>query len=251
MELSQYRQIVNLNKLTELDACKYLVYFHYKYEGNIETDFSTIKDELKSFRGGNINFSRLKSNITKSKLFIKGKSKNSITLNRKYIEIVEKEISELLKNLDNEDTIDENKSIVPSSYFNIKYKYLLKLFKQINCCYENNCFDATALLMRRLMEVLLILNFQYFRIENLILKSSNEVMYKNLSEIIDITRSNAITLHIDKEMSKSLLTFKELGNYAAHKTTYNVHKQAISEQITNYQILIQQLLNNINILGEE
>jgi hypothetical protein len=146
-----------------------------------------------------------------------------------------------------DDEIVENKSIIPESYFKIKLRYIIKLFEQINFCYENNCFDAAALMMRRLSEVLLILVFENNNKANLILSSDKEYRYKNFNEIILIAKQNAINLRLDNDVLSTLNKAKDLGNFAAHKITYNTHVQAIDVVIKDFQIMIQQLLNLINV----
>ena len=242
--IDEFFNKINIYNATELDSVKFLLYFHQKFENNYEIDFETIKQELTKYRRGAINFSRLKKNITSNNMFVKGRKKDTFSISRRYFNKIDQEC---IKLVDIEpEKITENKSIIPNEYYKTKLKYIIKLFQQINCCYENKCYDAAALMMRRLTEVLLILNFQQFGIEDMILVTPSELKYKNLSEIISITKDNAVKLHFDKDMLKILTKVKDLGNYAAHKITYNVHKEAIEEIKTSYQILIQQLLNNAN-----
>lgn len=56
----------------------------------------------------------------------------------------------------------------------IERNYLDRLIRQVNCSYASNCYDAAAVLMRRLFEVLLVLSYQHFGIDDRIKDSSGK-----------------------------------------------------------------------------
>ena len=62
-------------------------------------------------------------------------------------------------------TIDSDSELIDEQKFVGKRKYLDQLIYQINHSYANNCYDAAAVLMRRLFEVLLVLSYQNYGID--------------------------------------------------------------------------------------
>ena len=67
--------------------------------------------------------------------------------------------TEDILNWENDEKIVENQTILPEKLYSNTRNYIEQLAKQINASYENNLFDCTAVMMRRLMEVLIILMF--------------------------------------------------------------------------------------------
>ena len=84
--------------------------------------------------------------------------------------------------------IKDNQTILPEKLYNNTRNYIEQLSKQINASYENNLFDCTAVMMRRLMEVLIVLMFQNNSIENKILDKTG-TKYVNLDKMIKIANS--------------------------------------------------------------
>ena len=55
-------------------------------------------------------------------------------------------------------TIEQLGTIIPDALFASLSTNVQSLCKQINASYENNLFDCTAIIMRRLLESLLVLS---------------------------------------------------------------------------------------------
>lgn len=62
-------------------------------------------------------------------------------------------------------TIEQLGTILPDSIFLSLPSNVQSLCKQINASYENNLYDCTAVIMRRLLESLLVLSYQKLGIE--------------------------------------------------------------------------------------
>ncbi len=115
----------------------------------------------------------------------------------------------------------------------------MSLIKQINCSYENNIFDGCAVLMRRLLEILLILSYQEFGIDAAIKDASGN--YKMLNPIIDNAVNNT-SLGLSRNTKEHLDTFRKLGNFSAHKIYYNAKKKSIDQVMLDYRATIEELL---------
>lgn len=134
-------------------------------------------------------------------------------------------------------------SIIPEALFINTRGYIISLCTQINACYENNIFDGCAVLMRRLLEILLIHSYEAIgKIANI--QDGDE--YRSLSYIVNYTVSNR-PFSLSKEVLSLFDTFRELGNFSAHKIHYNAKKQYIDEVKNVYRLAVEELLYAANI----
>lgn len=135
-------------------------------------------------------------------------------------------------------TVNQNGSILPTELFNALPVNVQSLCKQINSSYENNLFDCTAVIMRRLLESLLVLSYQKAGIETDIMNGNYHV---TLDKIIKNAEQN-ITLALSSNTKKDMALFKDLGNYSAHKIWYNCTQGDIKPHILKYRAIIEELL---------
>lgn len=137
-------------------------------------------------------------------------------------------------------TIEQHETILPNALFNGLATNFQSICKQINASYENNLYDCTAVLMRRLLESLLVLSYQKAGIES-------EIMDKNCYHHIslDCMIKNAAqnsTLALSANTKKDMSLFKDLGNYSAHKIWYNCTQQDIKPHLLKYRVVVEELL---------
>ena len=158
MELLDYVNLIDMNNLSETEKAKFLCYYLYKETG--ETIFSSalIVDLFKK-SGNNIpNTSRMKNRLLKEKVFMESKGNKGMI---EFVPIVLQRLERECSNIWNDEiTIVSESEFIDELKFCGKRNYLDKLIKQINCTYKNNCFDACAVILRRLFEVVLILSYQ-------------------------------------------------------------------------------------------
>lgn len=164
--------------------------------------------------------------------------------NKQILENLEKTIKKtpdaiLLKHENSED------AILPKELFTNTRGYIENIADQINICYQNNCFDACSMCMRRLLEILLVLTYQNHDKSSEIINSDTG-RNKVLSYIINYTQSNN-QFHISKDVLDTMDKFKELGNFAAHKIQYNCYKTEIDKVKSSFRITIQELLYTAGI----
>jgi len=135
--------------------------------------------------------------------------------------------------------IEQNSTILPSSIFENLTPNIQSLCKQINASYENNLFDCTAVIMRRLLEGLLVLSYKNLKVEEEITEKSG--WHSSLDKIIKNAEQNA-TLALSANTRKDMELFKDLGNYSAHKIWYNSTQQDIKPHILKYRVVIEELM---------
>lgn len=137
-------------------------------------------------------------------------------------------------------TIEQLGTILPDTLFDSLPSNVQSLCKQINASYENNLYDCTAVIMRRLLESLLVLSYQKLGIESDIMDKSG-TYHISLDKIIKNAEQNT-TLTLSSNARKDMELFKELGNYSAHKIWYNCTQGDIKPHILKYRAIIEELL---------
>lgn len=136
--------------------------------------------------------------------------------------------------------IEDDSSIIPENVYNDTRQYIEKIAKQINCSYEKNLFDCTALMMRRVLEILLILSYKNNDLENLIWDDNNK-KYFSLEKIITNAIDNR-ALGLSETFRKNANVFRQLGNFSAHKGFYNCTKKDIEPHIMQFRVIFEELL---------
>ena len=137
-------------------------------------------------------------------------------------------------------TISEDGTVIPTQLFDDVPQYIRSLCKQINASYENNLYDCTAVIMRRLLEVLLVLSYQNCDLESEIMDKSGN-WHVTLDKMIKNAEQNP-KLSLSSNTKKDMSLFKDLGNYSAHKIWYNCTQKDIQPNITKYRVIIEELL---------
>jgi len=98
--------------------------------------------------------------------------------------------------------------------------------------------------MRRLVEILLILSYRHLKIESAIQDENGN--FEMLEVIINDAKTNS-TLGLSRNGKNSLNTFRERGNFSAHKIEYTCRREYIVPHIQDYRALVTELLHNAGI----
>lgn len=136
--------------------------------------------------------------------------------------------------------VEQLGSVLPDALFDKLLPNVQSLCKQINASYENNLFDCTTVMMRRLLESLLVLSYQKAGIEAEITDKSG-THHVSLDKIIKNAEQN-VTLALSSNTRKDMALFKDLGNYSAHKIWYNCTQGDIKPHILKYRVIIEELM---------
>jgi len=158
-----------------------------------------------------------------------------------WADIIEHWINDI-KHWSDEDTvtIKQSGTILPDDVFSGLPKNVRALCEQINASYENNLYDCTAVMMRRLLEGLLVLSFQSAGIESEITDKSGK-HHISLDNIIKNAEQNSV-LALSANTKKDMALFKDLGNYSAHKIWYNCTQGDLKPHILKYRAIIEELM---------
>ncbi|MEF9984740.1 MAG: DUF4145 domain-containing protein [Oscillospiraceae bacterium] len=245
MKLLDFIESVSLREKSEVERAT-LLCFYYQKETK-QSDFTMVQiDELIESCGfSRPNLSRLKGNLTKGtgKGFLLSKTRAG---QLEFIPAVWQGLEKKYGSLWNDTvTIVSSSEMIEESKFCGKRPYIDRLIQQINFTYGNNCYDACAVLMRRLFEILLVLSYQNKGIEEDITKpDGNHLM---LEGIVKNAVQNKL-LGVPSRISKSFDSFREVGNNSAHSITYTAGKLDIDKIQMNYRVMMEDLYNRAGII---
>jgi hypothetical protein len=235
MTLEQFAKALDLTSLSEVDRVCFLAYFYLKTKSTKEFTVAEAAKWLTAMHFASPNQSRLHNKLKESDKTVKGE--RGFKLAVKFVEEMEKRFPQLSET--SQDVVDGG-AILPEVDYKATRGYIETIAKQINASYEHNLFDGCAVLMRRLVEVLLILSYRNLGIESEIQDASQN--YQMLEAIISNAKNNT-ALKLSRNSKGSLDTFRELGNFSAHKIEYTCRREYIREHIQSYRALIVELLH--------
>lgn len=238
MNLDEFVESVDLVAKNEIQKVKYLLYYFLMSEGLSEADTTHVKHWFSKLNLDQPNISRLKSKILSNSEFIRGSSTSTFRLHARTIKSLAGELPALT---DYTEVIVSHSTILPELLYRTPNPrgYVVKLCEQINASYEHNLFDACAVLMRRLLEVLLIHSYQQHKLESKI--TNRDGTFKELKSIIAEASSTG-DLALSRNTKACLDTFRMLGNFAAHKITYNTTRDDIKNVALDFRATVEELL---------
>ena len=135
--------------------------------------------------------------------------------------------------------------ILPLDLYRGKRQNIEKIADQINKSFYRGVYDGAAVLMRRLVEMLLILSFKAISQEDCIRGSDGN--YFQLSQIINEALRNT-TLDLSRNAKDYLGIFKEKGDLSAHNIFHNCRRKDLELVQPKFRHLIEELFYKANIL---
>jgi len=244
LKLLDFIDLTNLSTRTEAERAKLLCFYQYKKSGECQFTMTMISDLMQQCGNNAPNTSRLSERLRKGKdrIFIPVKGeKGKFEFIPAVLQRLEKEYSSMW---DDTETIVSDSELIAETKFCGKRKYLDKLITQINNSYSNNCYDACAVLMRRLFEVLLVLSYQNFGIDNEI-KDAAGRGYIMLDGIVKKAKDSPV-LKLSR-IKNEFDTFRMVGNFSAHNITYTAGKKDIDDIKLNYRVMLEELYNKAGL----
>ena len=236
MKILEYKNATEIEKQNQALQAALLCYYHQKNTDEQYFDMKGIQELFSDAGFGSINCSRVKRNLIDKKLMrIPKGMKSTLEFVPATLQEFDTRYSSLWK--DNE-TIESESELIDESKFCGKRNYTDRLIRQINHSYANNCYDAAAVLMRRLFEVLLVLSYQTLNIDNEI-KDKTGTGYIMLEGIVNNAKNNK-TLKLSR-IKKDFDTFRQVGNFSAHSITYTAGKKDIDDIKLNYRVMLEEL----------
>ena len=243
MDFITYSEKIDLCSNTEIEKIKLVALYLSIYEKTNEFSLDKALSMLEQVGCRISNKSRLKSYLSKDKKFRKISKTSEWSLNPTAIRNLYESYKEKL-----EDThsIDSNSELLDETKFCDKRSYLDNLIVQANNCYKNHCYDACAVLLRRIFEIALVLAYRSNNIEKEIQNNDGSTF---MLEKIVANAINNETLKLSKRnIQQEYNAVRNLGNYAAHKIEYNTSIKDIDDTKTIFRVRLEELYHKANLL---
>lgn len=208
------QKINEFEKLKSSEQIRFFVYYLTSNDDNwvLPKDINNCFEKLFLQPYSNISSYMSKYSSGKNAIFIKSKSGYKLTRQ------AQKEISNI---------IGESISIIVSDKLfpleilkNTQY-YLEKIAFQMCACYEAGLYDASLVMMRKLLETLIIECFERYNNEDEI-KDNNGYFYY-LSDLIP-KFINSNKWNVSRNLSNYIKEVKKYGDLSAHNRRFIAHK---------------------------
>jgi hypothetical protein len=121
--------------------------------------------------------------------------------------------------------------------------YIESVVNQINSAYETACYDACAVMIRRLVETLIIEAFEHNDIADTIKTPAGDFFY--LRELITYTL-NEKKWNLGRNTRQALPKLKNIGDLSAHSRRHLAHRSDIDNIIPDLRIAAQELIHLAN-----
>jgi len=247
MRILDFVKTYDLVTMSQLEKAKMLSYYHYKECGETKFTMALISELMEKAGFGAPNIYRLKQSLIggnrgKGKVFLTSKTQQGAL---EFVPVVLQEMDSSIGKAWNDTTIiiSDSEIIDETKFCGIR-GYLTKLIQQINSSYRNNCYDACAVLMRRLFEVLLILSYEKLQIDDTIRAPDGK--YLMLEGIVNNAKTNT-TLKLSRIKNK-FDSFREVGNNSAHSITYTAGPKDIDDIKRDYRVMLEELYNKADLM---
>ncbi len=117
--------------------------------------------------------------------------------------------------------------------------YLERLAHQINGSYEHGWYDASAVMIRRLVETLIIETFEKHGIASKIQNRNGDFFY--LRDLITMLLSEQ-SWNLSRNAKTALPKLKDVGDLSAHSRRFIAQRQDIDKLIGDLRITVQELV---------
>lgn len=122
--------------------------------------------------------------------------------------------------------------------------YVHRIAKQVNICYENACYDACVVMLRRLIETLIIECYETHKIESQIKNSQGN--YKTLDDIIaDFIKES--TFNLSRDTKNNLSKLKAIGDKSAHNRYFTASRNDIDKLVPDIRVIIPELVEKSEV----
>jgi len=135
--------------------------------------------------------------------------------------------------------IPTNQPVLPHSLFRDTRGYMEKIVYQVNHCYETTCYDACAVMIRRLAEVLIIEAFEHTSKAAEIKDSDDNYCF--LEELVKRTLAQS-AWSLSRNTKAALRKLKRVGDQSAHSRRYNARRSYIDDLIIDLRTMAEELL---------
>lgn len=213
------KKIPEFNGISSSNMIKYFVF--YCEQNNINSVPKIIEDifiQLRLKPYSNVASYLSQKSKGKTPLFFKNKDGSYSLLRNEYLNIEEE-----LECFHEENATN---NLVDLSVFNAAPYYIQSNAKQMALCYDNNLYDATLVLMRKLFETLIIECFERYNYEQEIKDVNGTFFY--FSDLID-RFINSSKWNVSRNLITAIKKVKRYGDLSAHNRRFLAKKTDIDD----------------------
>lgn len=235
MNEKQYSNLVQLSERSEAEKATLVAFFLLRRKGVESLTISNLCEGMAVFGLSRPNASRLKANLKKGRDFVKADG-DKVRLHIKKLEALDSQYPSVAS--ESEEIISDD-TILPEGLYHNTRGYLVSVSKQINATYQHHLYDGCAMLMRRLIEMLIVLTYRHLKRESEVKDSNGN--FHSLSYLINYSLSNKV-LGLSRDSEEVLDIFRVLGNYSAHGLEYSCKKGDLSKVKIQFRACVEELL---------
>lgn len=126
--------------------------------------------------------------------------------------------------------------------------YLEKIGIQAAGAYDNGWYDATAVMIRRLLETLIIECFEAHKIAKKIKNSKKDFLYLE-GLITKLQDEDGKSWNLSRNCRNALPAFKKIGDQSAHSRFFTAKKPDIDKNKDGLRSIIEELLIISNLIN--
>ncbi|OJU10917.1 MAG: hypothetical protein BGN88_02160 [Clostridiales bacterium 43-6] len=241
MKLLDFLDATNASNQAEAKRATLVCYFECKENQTNSFSMNDISTLLQHAGYCAPNKSRLSNSLVKSQKAFLLDPKSNLIFRPAALQQLDREYGQLWND---SVTIESSSELIEEIKFCGKEHNLDRLIKQINHCYQANCFDACAVLMRRVFEILIILTYQKHGIDSEIKNPNGD--YLQLDALVKkIINSTVIKL---SRIKNDFHLIREVGNYSAHGLTYTAGRKDIDDIKLKYRVMLDELFSKSGLV---
>lgn len=140
-----------------------------------------------------------------------------------------------------EEPASASEAVLPMQVIKGTRGYLENIVTQANVCYEHRCFDACAVMIRKLVELLII---QVFEQTGKAAEIKHPVSgdYLRLGDLVTKILGHA-SITLSRNTKKALPEIKDLGDRSAHMRHYMAKRVDVDKVLSGLRVSVEDLLH--------
>ncbi|PKM39464.1 MAG: hypothetical protein CVV04_10680 [Firmicutes bacterium HGW-Firmicutes-9] len=241
MKLLDFIEATNASNQPEAKRATLVCYFEYKENQTSSFSMNDISTMLQHAGYCAPNKSRLNNALVKTQKAFLSDSKGNLTFRPAALQQLDREYAQLWNDCI---TVESSSELIDEVKFCGKEHSIDSLIKQINHSYNANCYDACAVLMRRVFEILIVFTYQKFGISSEIKDTHGN--YHQLETLVNKIINNS-TIDLGR-IKKDFHLIRQVGNYSAHSLTYIAGKKDIDDINLKYRVMLDELFSKSGLV---
>jgi hypothetical protein len=193
-----------------------------------------LSKRMNELRVGNPNRAQLEKDLRKSSDVIKIDDRFQIKAGRT------ESVRKLIKDVEDAPIVDLTSAYIPKEIWEGTRNYIEKVAVQLCGCWENNFYDAAAVMLRRLAETPVIEAYEKLNRDREIKDQTGN--FYMLGTLVDKACGES-GLNLGREAKAALVEIKEHGDRFAHNRRINAVRPELDRLRPKARVLIEELLN--------